>query len=283
MIQEHGICKPGTIFASNTSTLSITEIAAGSGRDERFVGMHFCLPAQLMKLVEMSPGLNTTEEAFAQAWAFCKALGQTPVKTKDNPGFILNYFLIPFNNDAIRLVEAGVAEAAEIDKAIKGAPADFARLPVDAPVSGARALEIIAEFEAGTAAELGLKVRTGAQEETVIGIDPRAGQLFVDRTRSGQVGFHAEFSGRHTAPLPLKDGRVRLHVFVDWSSVEVFAESGEVVVVRPGGVTVEDLDSTNGTYVNHDRVDSVALRSGMEVQIGKFRLTFYAGTQRLSA
>src|SRR6476661_4619415 len=56
------ICPPHTIFASNTSTLSITEIAAGSGRDDRFVGMHFCLPAQLMKLVEMSPGLNTAEE-----------------------------------------------------------------------------------------------------------------------------------------------------------------------------------------------------------------------------
>ena len=115
------VCPPHTLFASNTSTISITEIAGGSGRAERFVGMHFCLPAQLMKLVEMSPGLNTTDEAFAQAWAFCKALGQNPVKTKDNPGFILNYFLIPFNNDAIRLVEAGVADAAEIDKAIKGA------------------------------------------------------------------------------------------------------------------------------------------------------------------
>ena len=115
------VCPPHTLFASNTSTISITEIAGGSGRADRFVGMHFCLPAQLMKLVEMSPGLNTTEEAFAQAWAFCKSLGQNPVKTKDNPGFILNYFLIPFNNDAIRLVESGVAEAAEIDKAIKGA------------------------------------------------------------------------------------------------------------------------------------------------------------------
>lgn len=115
------VCPPHTIFASNTSTISITEIAGGSGRADRFVGMHFCLPAQLMKLVEMSPGLNTTGETFEKAWAFCKALGQNPVKTKDNPGFILNYFLIPFNNDAIRLVESGVAEPAEIDKAIKGA------------------------------------------------------------------------------------------------------------------------------------------------------------------
>lgn len=113
------VCAPQTIFASNTSTLSITEIAAGSGRDDRFVGMHFCLPAQLMKLVEMSPGLNTSGETFAKAWAACEAMGQRPVKTKDNPGFILNYFLIPYNNDAIRLVEAGVATPADIDRAIK--------------------------------------------------------------------------------------------------------------------------------------------------------------------
>jgi 3-hydroxybutyryl-CoA dehydrogenase len=117
----HAVCPASTLFASNTSTLSITEIAAGSGRDERVVGMHFCLPAQLMKLVEMSPGLNTSEATFRAAWDFCKALGQHPVKTQDSPGFILNYFLIPFNNDAIRLVEAGVAEPSEIDKAVKGA------------------------------------------------------------------------------------------------------------------------------------------------------------------
>ena len=121
LAQLDRVCPPHTIFASNTSTLSITEIAAGSGRDDRFVGMHFCLPAQLMKLVEMSPGLNTTEETFQRAWDFCKALGQVPVRTRDNPGFILNYFLIPFNNDAIRLVESGVAAPADIDCAIKTA------------------------------------------------------------------------------------------------------------------------------------------------------------------
>jgi 3-hydroxybutyryl-CoA dehydrogenase len=115
------ICAPHAIFASNTSTISITEIAGGSGRADRFVGMHFCLPAQLMKLVEMSPGLNTSEETFARAWSVCEALGQKPVKTQDTPGFVLNYFLIPFNNDAIRLVEQGVAEPADIDLAIKTA------------------------------------------------------------------------------------------------------------------------------------------------------------------
>lgn len=115
------VCPPETIFASNTSTISITEIAGGSGRDDRFVGMHFCLPAQLMKLVEMSPGLNTSAHTWEQGWAFCEALGQSPVRTQDTPGFILNYFLIPYHNDAIRLVEQGVAEPGEIDKAMKAA------------------------------------------------------------------------------------------------------------------------------------------------------------------
>jgi 3-hydroxybutyryl-CoA dehydrogenase len=117
----NAVCPPHTLFASNTSTISITEIAGGSGRDDRFVGMHFCLPAQLMKLVEMSPGMNTAAATFEAAWAFCRALGQNPVKTQDSPGFVLNYFLIPYNNDAIRLVEQGVAEPGEIDKAIKTA------------------------------------------------------------------------------------------------------------------------------------------------------------------
>tara|TARA_R110000823_G_scaffold65720_3_gene154044 strand:+ start:208 stop:1083 length:876 start_codon:yes stop_codon:yes gene_type:complete len=113
------VCPEHTIFASNTSTLSISEIAGGSGRSDRVVGMHFCLPAQLMKLVEMSPGLNTSEETFNKAWAFCESLKQKPVRTQDTPGFILNYFLVPFNNDVIRLIESGVAEPADVDRAIK--------------------------------------------------------------------------------------------------------------------------------------------------------------------
>lgn len=113
------VCPRHAIFASNTSTLSITELAAGSGRPDRFVGMHFCLPAQLMKLVEVSAGLQTSEVTFTAAWALCEAMGQKPVRTKDSPGFVLNYFLVPFNNDAIRLIEAGVAEPADVDRAIK--------------------------------------------------------------------------------------------------------------------------------------------------------------------
>ncbi|HVW33758.1 MAG TPA: 3-hydroxyacyl-CoA dehydrogenase family protein, partial [Acidimicrobiia bacterium] len=113
------VCPPETIFASNTSTLSITEIAAGCSRPDRVVGLHFCLPAQLMKLVEVTPGLTTSPEAVASAWQFCLDLGQEPVRTSDTPGFVLNYFVVPFNNDAIRLVEAGTAEPAEIDAAVK--------------------------------------------------------------------------------------------------------------------------------------------------------------------
>jgi 3-hydroxybutyryl-CoA dehydrogenase len=115
------VCPAETLFGSNTSTISITEIAGGSGRPDRFVGMHFCLPAQMMKLVEMSRGMNTSDGSWATAWDFCLSLGQTPVETQDTPGFILNYFLIPYHNDAIRLVEQGVAEPADIDKAMKAA------------------------------------------------------------------------------------------------------------------------------------------------------------------
>lgn len=117
--QLDGICAEHTIFASNTSTLSITEIASGCERQDRVVGMHFCLPAQLMKLIEMSPGIKTSKETFQTAWAWTEAAGQIPVETQDKPGFVLNALLVPFNNDAIRAVEAGVAEPADIDKAIK--------------------------------------------------------------------------------------------------------------------------------------------------------------------
>ena len=114
-------CPAHAILVSNTSTLSITEIAAGARRPERVVGMHFCLPAQLMKLIEMSPGILTSEDTFRAAWQWTEACGQIPVRTQDKPGFILNALLVPFNNDAIRAVEAGVASPADVDKAIKTA------------------------------------------------------------------------------------------------------------------------------------------------------------------
>lgn len=116
--QLHMICKPETIFASNTSTLSISQIASGCGRENQVVGMHFCLPAQLMKLVEMSRGLRTSDEVFTRAWSWTKAAGQLPVETQDKPGFILNALLVPFNNDVLRMIEAGIAMPEDIDTAI---------------------------------------------------------------------------------------------------------------------------------------------------------------------
>lgn len=115
------VCPPETLFLTNTSTLSITELAAGSGRADRVVGAHYCLPAQLMKLVEMSRGIQTTDASWQDAWDFQKATGQHPIETKDRPGFVLNRFCIPYHNDVIRLIEAGVAEPADIDRAMKSA------------------------------------------------------------------------------------------------------------------------------------------------------------------
>ncbi|MFG1285073.1 3-hydroxyacyl-CoA dehydrogenase family protein [Xanthobacter autotrophicus] len=115
------VCPEETVLATNTSTLSVTRLAAAGRRPERFVGMHFCLPAQLMKLVEVTRGLRTADAAFATAWDFCVSTGQAPVETKDTPGFILNHFVIPLNNRAIRMVEEKVASAADIDRAVKSA------------------------------------------------------------------------------------------------------------------------------------------------------------------
>lgn len=115
------ICGPDTLFLTNASTLSIAEIAAGSGRPDRVVGAHYCLPAQMMKLVEMSRGLLTSEESWQRAWEFQLATGQKPVETRDRPGFVLNHFCIPYHNDAIRMIDAGVAEPASIDRAMKAA------------------------------------------------------------------------------------------------------------------------------------------------------------------
>lgn len=96
-------------------------------------------------------------------------------------------------------------------------------------ISG-RALEIVAEFEVGTADEVGLKVRMGGTEETLVAYDVHAEEVYIDRSRSGIDDFSADFAGRHDGPLPLKDGRVKLHLFVDWSSVELFANDGYTVI-----------------------------------------------------
>jgi 3-hydroxybutyryl-CoA dehydrogenase len=112
------ICKPDTLFHTNTSTLSVTAIAGGSRLPERVVGTHYCNPAPLMKLVEVARGARTSEAAYHRTLEFLTGVGKTSVTTKDSPGFIVNRFLIPFENAAIRALEAGRGTVESIDLAV---------------------------------------------------------------------------------------------------------------------------------------------------------------------
>ncbi len=91
-------------------------------------------------------------------------------------------------------------------------------------------MEIIAEFELGSASEFGFKVRKSETEETVIGYDTAAKELFVDRTKSGDTGFHVNFAAKHEAALLPENNRIKMHLFVDLSSVEVFGNEGRAVI-----------------------------------------------------
>ncbi len=112
------LCGESTIFASNTSSLTITDMAAATSRADRFVGMHFFNPVPVMKLVEVVRTIATSEQTFDRAFAFAKALGKAPVAAKDNSGFIVNLLLVPYMLDAIRQLERGVAGVEDIDKAM---------------------------------------------------------------------------------------------------------------------------------------------------------------------
>jgi len=112
-------CPAETIFASNTSSLSITEMAAFTKRADRFVGLHFFNPVPLMKLVEVVRSPLTSEASFEEAYAFAKSLGKTPVRATDKGGFIVNRLLVPYLLDAIRALETGVGSVPDIDEAMK--------------------------------------------------------------------------------------------------------------------------------------------------------------------
>lgn len=110
-----GLCGPGTIFASNTSSLTVTDMAAATTRADRFVGLHFFNPVPVMKLVEVVRTIATSQETFDRAFAFAKALGKVPIAAKDNSGFVVNLLLVPYMLDAIRHLEQGVASIEDID------------------------------------------------------------------------------------------------------------------------------------------------------------------------
>ena len=113
------VCAASTIFASNTSSLSITGMAAVTKRADRFVGLHFFNPVPLMKLVEVVRSPLTSAEAFAQALDFARSLGKTPVRSTDRTGFIVNRLLVPYLLDAIRAVQEGFGSVADIDEGMR--------------------------------------------------------------------------------------------------------------------------------------------------------------------
>jgi len=113
------VCGPATIFASNTSSLTIAAMAAATKRGDRFVGLHFFNPVPLMPLVEVVRTVTTSEETFRRAFAFATSLRKEPVAAKDNSGFIVNLLLVPYLLDAIRAVERGVGSVPDIDKAMQ--------------------------------------------------------------------------------------------------------------------------------------------------------------------
>lgn len=110
-----GLCGPDTIFASNTSSLTITDMAAHTDRADRFVGLHFFNPVPVMKLVEVVRTIATSDETFERAFAFANKLGKVPIAAKDNSGFVVNLLLVPYMLDAIRQLERGVASIEDID------------------------------------------------------------------------------------------------------------------------------------------------------------------------
>jgi 3-hydroxybutyryl-CoA dehydrogenase len=113
------VCPRSTIFASNTSSLSITEMAVATKRPERFVGLHFFNPVPIMKLVEIIRTIATEPKIYEEVVAFAGRLGKTAVRTTDRTGFVVNRLLVPYLLDAVRALEEGVATISDLDQAMK--------------------------------------------------------------------------------------------------------------------------------------------------------------------
>lgn len=110
------LCPAHTIFASNTSSLTIVEMAAATSRPDRMVGLHFFNPVPIMKLVEVVKAVTTSQQTFERAWAFAESLGKIPIAAKDNSGFVVNLLLVPYLLGAVRALESGLASTEDIDK-----------------------------------------------------------------------------------------------------------------------------------------------------------------------
>ncbi|MEY7999765.1 3-hydroxybutyryl-CoA dehydrogenase [Clostridium sp. Mt-5] len=113
------ICKPETILSSNTSSLSITEIASATNRPDKVIGMHFFNPAPVMKLIEITKGMATSQETFDKIKEVSVSIGKDPVEIAEAPGFVVNRILIPLVNEGICIFAEGIASAEDIDKAMR--------------------------------------------------------------------------------------------------------------------------------------------------------------------
>jgi 3-hydroxybutyryl-CoA dehydrogenase len=113
------VCPPHTIFASNTSSLTVADMAAATKRPDRVLGLHFFNPVPVMKLVEVVRTIATSDDAYQTAFAFAQKIGKEPVEAKDTSGFIVNRLLVPYMLDAIRCLEQGLASIEDIDKSMQ--------------------------------------------------------------------------------------------------------------------------------------------------------------------
>jgi 3-hydroxybutyryl-CoA dehydrogenase len=114
-----GLCGPQTIFCSNTSSLTITEMSAATRRPDRFAGLHFFNPVPVMKLVEVVRTIATSEETAETVFRFAESLGKDPIRANDNSGFVVNRLLVPYLLDAVRALEEGVGSREDIDKGME--------------------------------------------------------------------------------------------------------------------------------------------------------------------
>ncbi len=114
-----GLCKAETIFCSNTSSLTITELSAATRRPDRFAGLHFFNPVPVMKLVEVVRTISSSDETIDAVYAFAQSLGKEPIRTRDDSGFIVNRLLVPYLLDAVRALEEGVGTREDIDKGME--------------------------------------------------------------------------------------------------------------------------------------------------------------------
>lgn len=170
--QASEVMASDALLASNTSSLSITEIAGFSGSPERFCGMHFFNPVALMPLVEVVRALGTSADTLERARAFVEGIGKTPIICEDRPGFIVNRLLIPYVNDAVHALSEGVASAEDIDRAM--------RLGANMPI-GPLALADLVGLDVSLAAAESLHQEFG---------DPkfRVAPLLRQKVRAGKLG-----------------------------------------------------------------------------------------------